>query len=54
MRIPIKRFSEISRGEHLQEVPISTFLPKKGEPLICILRYFQSLDCPIQEKDNLE
>jgi hypothetical protein len=54
MRIPIKRFSQISRGEHLQEVPISTFLPKNGEPLVCIHRYFQSLDYPIREMDNLE
>jgi hypothetical protein len=28
MTIPIKRFSQLVRGEHLQEVPISMFLPK--------------------------
>jgi hypothetical protein len=34
MRIRIKRIFYISRGEHLQEVLISTFLPQKDEPLI--------------------
>jgi hypothetical protein len=30
MIIPVKRNFEITRGENLQEVPISTFLPKRA------------------------
>jgi hypothetical protein len=54
MIIPIKKNFEITRGEHLQEVPISTFLPKRVNLLLCIHKKLQSLDYPIQETDNLE
>jgi hypothetical protein len=52
--IPIKKIFEITRGEHLQEVPISTFLPKMVNLLFCIHKELRSLDYPIQETDNLE
>jgi hypothetical protein len=34
MIIAIKKIFKITRGEHLQEVPMSTFLTQKGELLI--------------------
>jgi hypothetical protein len=42
------------RGEHLQEVLISTFVPKRANLLFCIHIEFWSLDNPIQERDSLE
>jgi hypothetical protein len=51
MRIPIERIFLTLEGRTPQEVPISTFFPKRVN-LFCIHTELRSLDYPIQETDN--